>query len=356
MSNNTMRAIRLDQVGAPENLTLVERPKPRPGDDDVLIKVELAGLIYADAEARRGTYSVPTKLPWYPGREVAGIVDQVGKNVQSIRPGDRVAALVLTGGGYAEYVLASTRSFVFPGGVTTPAADIIVLPDMVSFGQALVYLVNFRLAHLLVHAWARMAAGASVLIHGASGGMGSVLTQLARRLGCRIFATCRRAEEAAFCQANGADHCIDTTTADYVEAVSSLTGGEGVDVSFNGVGGETVDRDPLVVKPFGEIHLYGYVAGKLPYHPFDVRKSIALKTFSADDFFATPHFAAATNGNARLVRRRPAAGRVESVSARGGPGRAPLARGGPRDRQNSAQTLAAAARHGRHSVNFLDTI
>jgi NADPH2:quinone reductase len=294
MNGDTMRAIRLDQVGGPENLRLVERPKPRPGDDDVLIKVALAGLIYADAEARRGTYSVPTRLPWYPGREVAGIVEQVGRNVRGIRPGDRVAALVLTGGGYAEYVLASTRSFVFPGGVKTQAADIVVLPAGVSFGQALVYLVNFRLAHLLVHPWARVQKGASILVHGAGGGMGSVLTQLLRRLDCRVFATCRRAEEAAFCKANGADHCIDVTGTDYVEAVGRLTGGEGVDVSFNGVGGATVDRDPLVVKPFGEIHLYGYVAGKVPYHPFDVRKSIALKTFSADDFFATPHFEAAT--------------------------------------------------------------
>ena len=290
----TMRAIRLDAVGPPENLKVVTVPRPEPGADDVLIRVELAGLIYADAEARRGTYSVPTMLPWFPGREVAGVVERAGANVRGIRPGDRVAALVLTGGGYAEYALASTGSFRFPGGVATRAADIIVLPGNVSANQALVYLVNFRLAHLLVHGWTQLRRGARVLIHGAAGGMGSMLTQLAHKQSCEIFATCRTAEEAAFCRANGAAHCIDTTAADYVEAVAGLTKGEGVNVSFNGVGGDTVDRDPLVVAPFGEIHLYGYVAGKSAYHPFSVRKSIALKTFSADDFFATPHFAAAT--------------------------------------------------------------
>jgi NADPH2:quinone reductase len=289
-----MRAIRLDEVGAPENLKIVSRPVPEPGDYDVLIKVALAGLIYADAEARRGTYSVPTPRPWYPGREVAGTVEQVGRRVRSLRPGDRVAALVLTGGGYAEYVLASTRPFVFPGGVTTPAADIIKLPPTVTFSQSLVYLVNFRLAHLLLHAWARVPMGARVLIHGAGGGMGCVLMQLAHRHGCEVLATCTSAEQARYCAAHGARHVIDVTGADYVAAVQRLTGGAGVHVSFNGVGGDTVNRDPLIVRPLGEIHLYGYVAGKRPFEPFEVHKSVALKTFSADDFFGTRHFRNAT--------------------------------------------------------------
>jgi NADPH2:quinone reductase len=293
-ADRVMRAVRLDEVGAPENLKVVSRPVPQPGDDDVLIKVALAGLIYADVEARRGTYSVPTPLPWYPGREVAGTIEQVGKRVRSLRPGDRVAALVLTGGGYAEYALASTRPFVFPGGVRTRAANIVKLPPNLPFSHSLVYLVNFRLAHLLLHAWAKVPKGARVLIHGASGGMGSMLTQLARRRGCEIFATCRSGEQMRYCAAIGADHCIDVTASDYVEVVLALTRGAGVHVSFNGVGGDTVARDPLAVKALGEIHLYGYVTGKPAFAPFDVRKSIALKTFSADDFFGTRHFQAAT--------------------------------------------------------------
>src|SRR5689334_2492902 len=84
-----MRAVRLDAVGPPENLKVVERPIPSVGDDDILIKVEYAGLIYADAEARRGTYYSTTILPWYPGREVAGRVHAVGKNVRGIKPGER---------------------------------------------------------------------------------------------------------------------------------------------------------------------------------------------------------------------------------------------------------------------------
>src|SRR5690554_6181737 len=106
----SMRAIRLDELGAPENLKLVERPVPDVGSADILIRTELAGMIYADAEARKGTYYSETKLPWFPGREVAGVVEAVGSEVEHIKPGDRVMALVFTGGCYAEYVVAPTKS------------------------------------------------------------------------------------------------------------------------------------------------------------------------------------------------------------------------------------------------------
>src|SRR5580658_7565584 len=91
-----MRAVRLDEVGPPENLKLVERPIPEVGPDDVLIKVGMAGLIYGDTEARRGTYFSRTVTPWYPGREAAGFIEAVGANVTAWKPGERVVALILT--------------------------------------------------------------------------------------------------------------------------------------------------------------------------------------------------------------------------------------------------------------------
>jgi len=289
-----MRAVRLDEVGPPENLKVVETPIPDVGPDDVLIKVGLAGLIYGDTEARRGTYFSRTVTPWFPGREAAGVIEAVGANVRGWKAGDRIVALALTLGCCAEYVLASTMPRPLPNGHIAPPADIIALPGTVSFGQALVYVINFRLAHLLFHGSSRTPHGATVLVHGSAGGMGSMMVQLARAHGCRVLATCRRPVEVAFVERLGADHVIDVSEQDYVEPVLALTEGKGVGYVFNGVGGDTLNRDVDVVAPFGEIQAYGYVAGKTLFDVFRVGKTLALKSFAADDFFATPMFPAAT--------------------------------------------------------------
>ena len=128
-----MRAIRLDAVGPPENLALVETDRPELTPDGVLIRNAYAGMIYADAEARRGTYYRETKCPWFPGREAAGVVEAVGRDVRDIEPGDRVAALVLGGGCYAEYVLARTAPQPGRGGRAVPPSDIVRLPNSREF-------------------------------------------------------------------------------------------------------------------------------------------------------------------------------------------------------------------------------
>lgn len=290
----TMRVVQLDEVGAPENLKLVEVSTPAVGPADVLVRTELAGLIYGDTEARRGTYFSETVLPFFPGREVAGTIVAVGSDVVDLAVGDRVIALVLTGACCADYVLASTRPQTKADGSVVPPADIIRIPDTVSFEAALPYLVNFRLAHLLFHGSSKVPKGARILIHGASGGMGSMFTQLARANDCFIIATCRTPEEAAFCKRNGADAVILANDEDYVVRTLELTEGEGVNFSFNGVGGDTLNSDFDVLAPFGEIQAYGYVAGKVPFDVFRLGKTISLKTFAADDFFPTPIFPAAT--------------------------------------------------------------
>jgi NADPH2:quinone reductase len=301
-----MRAVRLDQFGPPENLKVVECSVPAPGDDDVLIKIDYAGLIYGDAEARRGTYLAHTTVPWYPGRDIAGVVEKVGRNVRGITPGTRVAALLPHGTGCAEYALAWTRGKNITGGNSIPPSDIVPIPDNVSSTQALVYLINYRLAYFLYQLSAHVPDGAAILIHGAAGGMGSMLIQLAHERGCEIFACHRTPEEGAFCKRIGATHLVDVSTVDYESAVLDLTGGKGVAFSFNGVGGSTVNNDWKIVAPFGEIMLYGYVAGKVALQVFDIARTVALKTFSADDFFAVPDYVrAATDALLRRFRDGP---------------------------------------------------
>lgn len=287
-----MKAIRLDETGPPSNLRCVETERPVLAADGVLIRVAYAGIIYADAEARRGTYYRKTALPWFPGREAAGIVEAVGSAVTAFKASDRVAALVMGGGCYAEYVQARTAPHELPRGGDGAPSDIVTLPNEVSFTQALVYLVNFRLAHMLLHAWARTPPQARIMVHGAAGGMGAMLLQLAAQHHCETIAVVRNAMEAEFCRRHGAAHVIDTSQQDYVAAIKALGGG--VHFSFNGVGGDTINRDPLLLAPFGELICYGYVAGKQPFDFFGLDRTLSIKSFNADNFLKTLHFAAAT--------------------------------------------------------------
>ena len=283
-----MKAIRLDEIGPPENLKLVEIPIPEIDEKGILIKAECAGLIYADCELRRGTYYLKTALPYFPGREVSGTIERVGANVTDWKPGQRVMALVLSGGCYAEYVHASTRTYTFPNGTTFPAAEVFALPDHVSFSQGLVYLINYRLAHILFHGYIAIPPSASVLVHGAAGGFGSVTTMIARANGNTVIALSRTADEREFCLANGASHSLNINDVDYVDEVKKITGGKGVDYSINGVSGDTLDKDAHAVRTFGEIVIYGYAGGRSSFNPWTANKSLTVKTFSADDFLTGP--------------------------------------------------------------------
>ncbi|MGH6993824.1 MAG: quinone oxidoreductase family protein [Caulobacteraceae bacterium] len=284
----TMRGVVLEEIGPPENLRVEERPVPEPGEGEVLIKVELAGLIFADAEARRGTYFTPTVTPWRPGREAAGTIAAVGPKVNGFSIGQRVAALVLSGACQAEYALASLSM----DEAARAPAEILPIPEGVTTGQALAHLTNYRLAHLAFHAWSKATRGDWVLVHGGAGGMGSMLIGVAATEGCQVIASCRNVEERRFCAEAGATSCVSAGS--YVEEVKALTNGRGVEVLFNGVGGPTIASDPAVIAPFGELHLYGYAAGKPNVKVFEIKHCLSLKTFSANDFFGTPDFATAT--------------------------------------------------------------
>ncbi|ODV42428.1 hypothetical protein AWV79_27110 [Cupriavidus sp. UYMMa02A] len=175
-----------------------------------------------------------------------------------------------------------------------PADDIIKIAENVAFENALPYLINFRLAYLLFHESSKVPSGSTVLIHGASGGMGSMLIQLAHAQNCTVIATCRNPAEADYCRSLGASEVILTEQEDYVARVKVIAGSKGVDFSFNGVGGETLNTDFDVMAPFGEIQAYGYVAGKTAFDVFRVGKCISLKTFSANDYLSTPMFERST--------------------------------------------------------------
>lgn len=302
-SAGMMRAIRLDEVGPPENLHLVEREIPTPNDDEVLIRVEYASMMFSDSQARQGVYFSPTPIPWFPGRECAGVIERVGKDVRRFAPGDRVMAMVQAGGCYAEYVTAAAS----PLAAMSDPADVIALPEGVSGDEALPYLMNFRFAHMLIHAYGRVPAGSTIYVHGASGGVGSMAVMQAHAMGCRVIALCRSSAEMDFCRSIGADIAVNTLETDFVEAVLSATDGKGANYSFNGVGGDTLNEDPRALAPWGEILAYGYVAGKASFDPFGngASRSVALKTFSFQDCFANGAYDASTRAMQAWLTRKP---------------------------------------------------
>jgi NADPH2:quinone reductase len=260
-----MRAVLLDEFGPAENFKIVDLPIPEPAEDEVLIDVEIAGIVFADTQMRRGDYVQIPPPPFVPGREVSGRIDKVGSNVPNLQPGMRVMAFIPKGG-YAEYAIAKGK-------------EVVMLPDHVTHFQGIVYLVNLRIAYLNYTIFGKTHPDDTILIHAGAGGIGTLITQIAKRRAYNTVITLSSSDEkAAYCKANGADHCINYKETDYVKEVLRITDGQGVDISFNSVGGATFQTDPMVIKALGRWVIYGYAAGKDVIEPYQtiMPKSLTL--------------------------------------------------------------------------------
>jgi NADPH2:quinone reductase len=243
-----MKAVRIHEFGGPEVLKIEEVPEPtiRPGD--VLIQAEAAGVNYADVMTRIGMYPI-RGLPITPGLEVAGRIVKAGDAVTDFKAGDRVVAM-LNAGGYAERVAA-------------PAAAVFSVPDSLSAVQAAALPVNYLTALHMLREFGRLAPGESVLIQAAASGVGTAAIQLARLFGARIFATASAEDKLALARELGAHETINYTTHDFAEIVKARTGGRGVDLILECVGGEVFDKSLQCLAPLGRLITYG-VAGGVP--------------------------------------------------------------------------------------------
>lgn len=264
-----MRAVQLSDFGSASDFRVVELPIPEPDDSQILIKVGVAGIVFADTQMRRGDYVNLPKLPFIPGREVAGTVEKVGAKVAGITPGMRVVADMHTGG-YAEYALAD-------------AGSVVTLPDRVSFEQAIANNVNLRIAYFYFYTFGQIQPGETILLHAAAGGIGTLVTQIAKRRGTNntVIALSSSDDKLAHCRHAGADHCINYRTSNYVDEVLRITGGRGVDVSMNSVAGPTLKTDPLTIRPRGRWLINGYAGGRAMLDPNAIMpKSLTLSIFS----------------------------------------------------------------------------
>lgn len=242
-----MRVIEIREPGGPGVLVPAERPTPLPGPGSVLIKVAAAGVNRPDVMQRQGQYPPPPGASDIPGLEVAGAVYAIGRGVHGWEAGDRVCALV-AGGGYAEYCVA-------------PAPQCLPVPPAVDLVHAGAIPETFFTVWTNVFERGRLAAGESILIHGGSSGIGTTAVQLASAFGARVFATAGSAGKCAACERLGAERAVNYKEADFVAAVKELTGGRGVDLVLDIVGGDYLPRNLDALAMDGRLVQIGTLGG-----------------------------------------------------------------------------------------------
>lgn len=247
-----MRAIQIKQTGGPEVLEVVDLPTPQPGPGQVLVKIEAAGVNFIDTYLREGRYPAP--LPFTPGQEGAGTVESVGSGVTGFNAGDRVA-WTGTRGSYAEFAVV-------------PATELLRLPDQISFEQAAAVMTQGLTAHYLAFDTYPIQPGDTVLVHAGAGGVGLLLTQVAKRLGARVLTTVSTEEKAQLSRDAGADRVILYTRESFADAVKEETQGRGLPVVYDSVGKTTFEDSLKCLRPRGLMALYGASSGAVP--PFDL--------------------------------------------------------------------------------------
>jgi len=224
-----MIAIEIARPGGPEVLTPAERPVPKPGPRDVLIRVAGAGVNRPDLMQREGSYPPPPGASDIPGLEVSGVITECGEQVERWRAGDHVCALV-SGGGYAEYCVA-------------PDAQCLPVPRGVELVPAGGIPETFFTVFTNVFERGRLRAGETFLVHGGASGIGTTAIQMAHAFGARVFATAGSQPKCDACERLGAQRAINYKTDDFVAELMKITGGRGIDVILDMVGAEYFSRN-----------------------------------------------------------------------------------------------------------------
>ena len=235
----TMRAVEVTTPGGPDVLRIGERPVPVPGPGEVLVRVSAAGVNRPDLLQREGKYPPPPGVSDIPGLEIAGVVSEVGEGETSPAPGDHVMALV-SGGGYAELCLA-------------PAGSCLPIPHGFSSIDAAAVPVTFFTVWTNVFESGRLQAGETFLVHGGGSGIGTTAVQMVKALGGFPYATARGPKKCAAVEDMGALRCIDTTTHDFVADLREITGGRGINVILDMLGGDYTHRNLQVLAMEGRL-------------------------------------------------------------------------------------------------------
>jgi NADPH:quinone reductase len=268
-----MKAIRVTEFGGPEVMRLEEVPDPKADQGQVVVRMKAVGVNPVDTYIRAGTYARKPSLPYTPGADGAGIVEAVGPNVKRLKPGDRVYMVASISGTYAELALCP-ESKVFP------------LPAKVSFGQGSAMGVPYGTAYRALFQKAQARPGETVLVHGATGGVGTAAVQLARAAGLTVIGTGGTDKGRALVAEQGAHHVFDHKASDYVEKVMAATDGRGVNVITEMLANVNLPKDFSMLAPFGRIVVIGN-RGTVEINPRDFMGRdgtlLGMTMFSATD-------------------------------------------------------------------------
>ena len=259
-----MRALLCRSLGSIQNLEVAEIPSPSLRAGHVRIGVHASGVNFPDILMVEGKYQVKPELPFIPGLELSGVVLECAPDVVHVRPGDRVAAFARRGGAHAEEIVA-------------PGAIVVTIPEAMDFVKAAAFPVAYGTAHFALEHRGRLAAGETLLVLGATGGVGLAAIEIGKLLGARVIAAASTPEKLEIARRHGADELVNYTTGSLRDQVRALTNDKGVDVVFDPVGGEAFRQSVRCIGWEGRILVVGFASGDIPQVAANM---ILVKNFS----------------------------------------------------------------------------
>ena len=251
-----MRAVMCREFGPPEKLSVENVPSPIASDNQVVISVKAASVNFPDTLMIQGKYQIKAEPPFSPGFEVAGVVKQVGAGVEAFKPGDRVMA-VTTWGGFAEEAAVDANSAM-------------LMPDAMDFVSASAFVTTYGTSYHALKDRAQIKPGETLLVLGASGGVGTSAIQIGKALGARVIAAASSDAKLAVCKQAGADELINYAAGDLRAQVKAITGGKGVDVVYDPVGGKYSELALRDMAWNGRFLVVGFAAGDIPRIPLNL--------------------------------------------------------------------------------------
>jgi NADPH2:quinone reductase len=262
-----MKAIQVHQFGDPEELKFEEVPTPKPGPGQVLVRVRAAGVNPYDTYMRSGTYAIKPPLPYTPGSDAAGTVEVVGSGVSRVIPGDRVYTARTISGAYAEYALALET-------------QVHGLPPKVTFSQGAGVWVPYGTAYFALHQCAQAHAGEILLVHGASGGVGTAAVQMARSMGLLVLGTAGTKQGLDLVKREGAHHAFDHGKAGYQEEILKASGGRGANLILEMLANVNLGHDLKLLAAHGRVVVIGS-RGDVTITPRDIMmRSASVRGFA----------------------------------------------------------------------------
>lgn len=251
-----MKAALCKSLDGPSAISIENVPRPEPGPGEALIRVRAAALNFLDTLIIRGKYQYKPALPFSPAAEFAGVVEAVGSGTTAVAPGDRVCGY-LGWGAAREYVIAKT-------------AALVPIPDGVDYAAAAAINVTYGTAMHGLKDRGRLKAGETLAVLGATGGAGLAAVEVGKRLGATVIAAGSSDEKLAVCRTHGADHLLNYATSDLKQGLRDLTGGKGVDVIYDCVGGAYAEPALRSIAWMGRFLVVGFAAGEIPRFPLNL--------------------------------------------------------------------------------------